>query len=137
MPALDQCHPQVVRALEKEGWTVLPVPHALLTPINYLFIDIEAHRLIDGDEQIIIIVEVKCFYDEKRVMEDLYNAIGQYLVYRNLLKREANEAELYLAVPTVAYYGIFQVLALPLINDLAVKIMLVDLEKEEIEQWIS
>ena len=80
MPALDQCHQQVVHALEKEGWTVLTIPHALLTPINYLFIDIEAHRLIDGDEQIIIVVEVKCFHDEKRAMDDLYIGLSLTLL---------------------------------------------------------
>lgn len=137
MPAIDQCHRQVVRALQKEGWTVLSIPHTLLTPINYLFIDIEARRLVDADEQIVILVEVKCFHDETRVMEDLYITIGQYLVYRTLLKQQDREAELYLAVPTAAYYGSFQVLAAPLVAEISMKVIPVNLAKEEIEQWLG
>jgi hypothetical protein len=60
MPALDSCHLQVVRSLEKAGWKVSPVPHAIRVPgrRNPLLADMRA--VLDQSE--IIVVEVKCFW---------------------------------------------------------------------------
>jgi hypothetical protein len=83
MPALDSCHPQVVRALEKAGWNVSPVPHAIRVPGRRypLLADMRANR----DEASIIVVEVKCFLDDP--IAELYVAIGQYMIYRSLLRQ--------------------------------------------------
>ena len=134
MPQLDSCHPQVVHALEKAGWDVSGDPYSLDTTLNVLFVDIEAWRT-DGNP--IIVVEVKCFREGTSDMTSLYNAIGQYLVYRSLLSRLRKNRVLYMALPANIYHGKFQFFGMPLVNELQINLIVVDLDKEEIEQWIE
>ncbi len=134
MPQLDSCHPQVVSALEKAGWAVSANPYSLDTTLNVLFVDIEAWRP-DGNP--IIIVEVKCFREGTSDMTSLYNAIGQYLVYRSLLSRLKKDRTLYMALPVNIFQGMFQFFGMPLVNELQINLIAVDLDKEEIEQWIE
>lgn len=134
MPQLDFCHPQVVHALEKAGWAVSDNPYSLDTTLNVLFVDIEAWRP-DGNP--IIVVEVKCFREGTSDMTSLYNAIGQYLVYRSLLSRLRKNRTLYMALPANIYQGVFQFFGMPLVNELRINLIVVDLDKEEIEQWIE
>ena len=137
MPALDACHPQVVHALEKAGWTVAPKPFTLATPINSLFIDIEAHQTFNGVEQEIIVVEAKCFLDSGSFMPDLYTSVGQYLTYRDLMEQVGVPYPLYLAIPSKVYYGIFEPIVSLTITRHQIKIILVDLEHEVIEKWLE
>jgi hypothetical protein len=133
MPQLDVCHDQVVHALEKDGWVVSPVPHAIRAPGRRypLLADFRARR---GQDEIII-VEIKCFVDE--ALEDLYSAIGQYLVYRYLLRQSVANPRLYLAVPTHAYYGIFRDIGVGIINEAQIRLIVVNMVDEVIEQWIE
>ncbi len=136
MPALDSCHDQIVRALEKTGWQVIPKPYKLPGPINSLLVDIEARRIYDGFEQEIIVVEVKCFQNPAATMHDIYVAIGQYLVYREIMDRLALDEPLYLAIPT-EIYGILKSIASNIIAKNQIKMMLVNLNAEVIEQWLE
>jgi hypothetical protein len=130
MPAIDQCHEQMVRALRKAGWTVDEKPYVLrLTSGRRLFVDIKAQH----DQNEIIVVEVKCFVDN--LVEELYTAIGQYLVYRNLLRRLNIHRQIYLAIPVTAYYGIVEELAVEIVQEAKIKLIVVDIENEVIEQW--
>jgi hypothetical protein len=134
MPVPDKCHQQVVHALEKQGWTVSPNPYSLDTPLNYLYVDIEAWR---SSEESVIVVEVKCFPDGTSDMTSLYNAIGQYVVYRSLLRKRKKNRRIYLAVPSGVYQGLFQQLELDIVNELDIDMIVVDMEHEEVEQWIE
>jgi hypothetical protein len=58
MPALDNCHQQVVNALQKAGWSVDPTPFFIRTDEMSIFIDIQAEH-INGKAQQIIVVEAK------------------------------------------------------------------------------
>lgn len=130
MPAIDQCHQQVTHALHKAGWAVDAKPYVLrLTSGRRLFVDIKAQH----DQNEIIIVEVKCFADNQ--IEELYTAIGQYLVYRNLLQRLQIHRQIYLAIPVTAYYGIVDELAIEVIREAKIKLIVVDIDNEVIEQW--
>ncbi len=134
MPALDVCHPQVVRALEKTGWSVKPEPYVL--PIDRrhrVYIDIEAQHPAQAG---IMVIEVKCFQDQSQETADLYGAIGQYLIYRNLLTQRGLAASLYLALPTHAYEGVVRRMALPVIVQNNVKMIVIDLMNEVIVQWL-
>jgi XisH protein len=139
LPALDQCHEQIVRALQKAGWTVDDYPYVLpITNHRRLFVDIHARRYESASPQSIIVVEVKCFSDPKSELQELYTAIGQYLIYRSLLNRKGMGDRLYLAIPTHAYpEGIFGQLAAPLIQEFGIKMMVVDVISEVIEQWLK
>lgn len=138
MPALDQCHEQIVRALEKAGWHVGEGPYTLPVPGRRpLYIDIYAQRHEGARQQTIIIVEAKCFADITAELNDLYTALGQYLIYRSLLQQRGITDDLYLAVPTHAFEGVIQQVATSVITEIRVKMIVVDLEGEVIEQWLK
>ena len=133
MSALDKCHPQVVRAVEKDGWTVSPLPFTLIIDRrNRVFIDIEAHQ----NNQQIMIVEVKCFSNSAIETTDLYSAVGQYMIYRHLLESKNLSYPLYLAVPKHAYEGIIQRMAMTFMQKNDVKLIVVDLDDEVITRWM-
>ncbi len=135
MPAFDSCHPQVVRALEKDGWTISSDQFLIRIDRSHrVYIDIEAQRV---DSSSIMVVEVKCFQDIESETSDLYSAIGQYLIYRNLLERKNLDIPLYLAIPIEAYLGVFNRMAFPMIVQNHVKMIVVDLEHEVIDQWLN
>lgn len=103
MPRLDQCHSQIVRALEKTGWIVGDRPYILpVAGRRPLQIDLYARRATNGSPQTIIVVEVKCFADERAELNELYTAIGQYTLYRSLLRQRGITDFLFLAVPVHA-----------------------------------
>lgn len=83
MPALDQCEPQVIRALQKAGWVVTHQPLQIRVSRNEaVYADL---RLIQpAVKQTIIIVEVKCFAGKRSLLDEFYHAVGQYIVYREM-----------------------------------------------------
>jgi hypothetical protein len=137
MPQLDSCHPQVVSALEKAGWSIVVSPFRLESPLNDLFVDILLDRVSEAETQEIVVVEVKCFTDRKAQTYELYVAIGQYLVYREMLAASGIEHPLYLAVPSDAFYGIFEAIGMPVAIRTQMKLVVIDLDKEEVVQWIE
>lgn len=138
MPKLDDCHLQIVHALEKQGWRVADSPYVLPLPgtgRRPLQIDLYAQRYENDLLTTIIIVEVKCFSNRKSDWDDLYTAIGQYIVYRNLLRQRGVPDTIYLAVPVHAYKGIVSQVALPILDEIQVKMIVVDIAEEVIERW--
>jgi hypothetical protein len=84
-----------------------------------------------------MVLEVKCFQDPDAETNDLYVAIGQYLVYRSLLVERNLPYLLYLAVPTHAYTGVFQRMGIGAVQENHIKMVVVDIEQEVIERWID
>lgn len=66
---------------------------------------------------------------------DLYTAIGQYLIYRALLRKTLNTMLLYLAIPLHAHEHIFDEAVLLVIHETAINLLIVNLDTEEIVQW--
>ena len=137
MPRLDDCHEQVVRALEKEGWHVNPSQEQRYTPDRTIFIDIVATRGINGSTEQILLAEIKCFADRNSTTRELYIAFGQYILYRAFLAELKDETPLYLAVPEHAYIGIFEQTALRAVRDNRVKMVIVNVVTETITRWIE
>ena len=135
MPKLDQCHPQVVHALQKEGWRVDEKPRRLSHGERLVFIDIRATRGVNGSRQQILLAEVKCFPDRDRTTLELYIAFGQYIIYRALLAQEEIRLPLYLAIPQEVYEDVFDATVQRAISDNQVKLVIVNLETETIIQW--
>ena len=106
---MDVCHEQVVRAERQEN----------------------------GSRQNILLAEVKCFSDEKSHTTDLYIAVGQYLVYRELLDKLSVTTAIYLAIPGTIYDTVFEEVARSLIQRHHIKLIIVNLGIEAIEQWID
>ena len=75
MPALDQCHDQVVRALQKDGWQLEKAPFKLYVHPRTAYVDVAMSRGVNGNRQHIMLVEVKCFPDPNNHSRELYTAI--------------------------------------------------------------
>lgn len=83
-----------------------------------------------------MLAEVKCFTVRQRTTE-LYNAVGQYIIYRSTLAELNIEGPLYLAIPSDVYEAIFDSTARRAVSDNEIKLLIVNLESETIEQWIE
>lgn len=139
MPAIDQCEPQIIRALEKSGWKVTHNPFAIKierSRIGYIYADLRLEH--DENNEHIIIVEVKCFDSTRTILEEFYHAVGQCIVYRNALINNDITTHVYLALPSVAYDTFFQKqLIQSVVNDIQLQLIGIDLEKEEVVEWIT
>jgi len=135
MPKLDQCHEQVVRALQKDGWTVGAKPVTVRTDTRKIFIDAGASRKVNGSIQQIMLIEIKCFPDRDSTTEELYIAIGQYIVYRAVLQDRQIDIPLYLAVPEDVYKDVFDSTIQRGMSDNKIKAIIVDLSTETISEW--
>ncbi len=89
-----------------------------------------------ADQSLLIVVEVKCFAMLRGIYYDFYQAIGQYLVYRNALEWQKQNTPVYLAIPSFAYDLCNAIPALKrTLVDARVKVIVVDLEREEVIRW--
>ncbi len=135
MPNLDDCHEQVVSALRKAGWNLEAKSYRITLDDFMIYPDIRAWQS-NGTAQQIIIVEIKCFANEDKDQDELYRAIGQYLIYRNVLKLKQNPARLYLSIPLTVYNRLFALNAIALtIQEGQIRLLVVDIDREEIVQW--
>ncbi len=103
MPQRDTFHTTVRLALERDGWTITDDPLVLAVGRHNLFVDLGAERLLAakrGEER--IAVEIKSFIGRSEVA-DLEQALGQFALYRGILRRNDAERELVLAVPKPVY----------------------------------
>jgi hypothetical protein len=105
--ARDVFHGVVRAALEREGWTITHDPLELKIGRRDLYIDLGAELLVADLGEKKIAVEVKSFLNASPVA-DFHAAIGQYLNYRSVLKRQQPERHLYLAVPAKVFDDFFQ-----------------------------
>lgn len=98
MAAKDIYHQHVRRALEKDGWTITDDPLPLQWLGRTLQVDLGAERVIAAqrDEEKIA-VEVKSFVSPSPI-EDLRDALGQFVIYREALLTKNPERQLYLAL---------------------------------------
>ena len=138
MPAKDIYHDTVKKALIKDGWKITNDPLSLKIGKKDIFIDIAAEKLLVAEKQgQKIAVEVKSFVGTSEV-EDLKNALGQYVLYYKILKRQLPEWILYLAIRKAIFNRLFnEEIGQILLEDNTLKIMVFDPEKEVITQWIN
>ncbi|CCQ62691.1 fdxN element excision controlling factor protein [Crocosphaera watsonii WH 0401] len=84
-----------------------------------------------------IAVEVKSFIGTSEI-EDLKNALGQYILYEKVLRSKLSERTLYLAIRKDIFDGLFsQEIGQILLSDDYLKIIIFDPETEMITQWIN
>lgn len=138
MSAIDSCEPQIIRALRKQGWQIDQKPFVIRTEIRYVLADFSVQKRANGQFEQIVIVEVKCFTNPQTDLVEFYAAVGQYLFYRSAMYAEGKEAPLFLAVPSQVYLRLQreQAVLLTLQNN-HVKLIIVDIDREEVEQWIT
>jgi hypothetical protein len=138
MPAKDIYHNEVKNALLKDGWTITADPYFIKYEDAELYADLAAEKPIAAQRQgQKIVVEIKSFVG-RSLMYDFHGALGQYMVYRNLIQLTEPEYKLYLAIDDVVYQNFFQRKSIQLItNENKLCLMVVEMEKEEIMQWIN
>jgi len=138
MPAKDIYHNAVRFALVKDGWEILREDYTLEYGGDRLYVDLAAEKSIAAEKQgQKILVEVKSFLG-RSFINDLEQAVGQYIVYRDILIETALDFELYLAITQGTYKSYFQrQLTQMIINRNQVKLLIVDPESEVIVQWIN
>ncbi len=136
MPALDIYHNAAKQALIKAGWTITHDPLHLRWGRKDMYVDLGARRLIiaERSEQKIA-VEVKSFIGESE-MQSFRDAVGQFAIYRAVLRRTYPDYTLYLAIRDVVYASFFEEpIGQILIEDENLKLVIFDAEQEVIVQW--
>jgi XisH protein len=136
MPALDLYHNAAKQALIKDGWTITHDPFHLRWGRKDMYVDLGAKKLIiaERSEQKIA-VEVKSFLGESE-LQACRDAIGQFAIYRAVLRRTNPDYVLYLAIRDVVYSSFFEEpIGQILIEDENLKFIVFDAEKEVILQW--
>jgi hypothetical protein len=84
-----------------------------------------------------IIVEIKTFAGRSFV-KDLQQALGQYQIYLSLIQQIAPDHTLYLALSQKVYNDFFSQKATQfIVNHYQLKLLVVDVEQEEIVKWIN
>jgi XisH protein len=138
MPKLDIIHNSVKNALIKDGWLITDDPYIIQYRRTTLYADLGAERPIAAERNgQKLVVEVKSFIGASKI-QDLKEALGQYDIYRYLLEETAPERKLYIAISKVAYNAFFtQDVTQLILNRHQLPIIVVDLETEEIVQWIN
>ncbi|MGB3311249.1 MAG: element excision factor XisH family protein [Nodosilinea sp.] len=136
MPALDLYHDAVKQALIKDGWSITHDPLHLRWGRKDMYVDLGAKRLIvatRSEEN--IAVEVKSFIRASE-MEAFRDAIGQYAIYRAVMRRTNPNHTLYLAVNDFVFRSLFEEpIGQLMIQDEELKLLVFDAEKEIIVQW--
>ena len=138
MPARDHYHNLVREALVREGWTITGNPVTLLYGSKAMFVDLGAQHLLGASrEGRRIAVEVKSFRGPSE-MADLEMALGQFVLYRAVLRKLAPAIQLYLAIPNDPYESIFlDPLGVMLIQEERIAMMVFQPPTGEIVQWID
>ncbi|MFB2921466.1 MULTISPECIES: element excision factor XisH family protein [Aerosakkonema] len=136
--AKDIYHDTVKAALLKDGWSVNDEFFRIAIGSRSVYIDLGAEKIITAEkEDRKIAVEIKSFLSPSPV-QDLENALGQYILYRDGLKRSQPERILYLAIIERVYLDFFQEeIAQMVVQNNQIKLITFDSEKEEIIQWIG
>jgi hypothetical protein len=107
MSAKDKVHQHVVKALRKDGWTITHDPLKVRWRKRDLKIDLGAEQLVAAEKDTEkIAVEIKSFAGAND-LDDLYHAIGQFILYRKALRLTEPERTLFLAIPEEAYRQLF------------------------------
>jgi hypothetical protein len=136
MPARDKFHNQVRNALLKDGWTITHDPLRLTWGAKDMYVDLGAERLIaaEKDSQKIA-VEIKTFGGFSEI-EDLEKAVGQYVVYHDVMVRIEPERTLYLAVSEITFVSLFEEpIGRLLLDNHRVRLVIFDPHSEVIRQW--
>lgn len=137
MPARDIYHDAVKQAPIKDSWVITDDPLHLKWGRKDLYVDLAASQLIAAQKQERrIAVEVKAFSGRSEV-DDLEKALGQYVLYFDVLAELEPHCLLYLALPIWAYGSLFEEpLGQLLLKNERLRLIVFEPEQESIKQWL-
>jgi XisH protein len=108
MPARDLYHNQVKNALIQDGWVILAEDYTLEYDGDRVYVDMAAEQTVSAAKGgRMILVEVKSFLGQSFI-RDLELAVGQYILYRDVLTETQQYIDLYLGISSDAYWTGFQ-----------------------------
>ncbi len=127
----------MLRALQKDGWTILSKPFAIRTNEHTVYADCILERTQNGQNEQAIILEVKCFTNPQTDLQEFYTAIGQYQFYRAAVAANRATTPIYLAIPFEAYVRLMRDNAVSIaIQQASLKLVVIDIVSEEVVEWI-
>ncbi len=134
----DIVHDLVKNALIKDGWRITHDPFPIEFGLRKVYADLGADKLLGAEKgEQKIVVEIKSFLGLSLITE-LERALGQFVLYKSWLVRSKPDRVLFIALGQDIYDELFRDIAGEvLIEDYALKIIVVDMEREEIVRWIS
>ena len=136
MPAKDLYHGAVRAALIKDGWTITHDPLTLRYYKRDVYIDLGAERLLAAEKASQkIAVEVKSFTAASAIAA-LEEAVGEYIVYQDVLEEIDIERKLFLAVPDYAQEGILsEPIGELLVRKHGIHVIVYNADTEEVVAW--
>ncbi len=147
MPSKDTIHNRVKQAIINDGWQITDDPYVISYGERFLFIDLGAQDRINiekAQSQLIgvekdnvkIAIEIKSFRNQSPLV-DLEQAIGQYILYKIILKQVDPTRIIYLAITQETYNEIFdEPIGQLVIQELQLNLIIIDIIQLEIKQWI-
>ena len=136
MSTKDKVHQHVVNALRKDGWTITHDPFRVPWKKRTLQIDLGAERLLAAEKgSARIAVEIKSFIGAND-LEDLYHALGQFILYRRALRETEPDRVLFLAISEDVFREVFDdEEGEGLRDEEGVRLIVFDQQTEEIVLW--
>jgi hypothetical protein len=136
MPAKDIYHDTVKKALIKDGWTITHDPLRLRWGTDLLYVDLGAERLLTATKKNEkIAVEVKSFVSPSNITS-LENALGQYILYQNIIEEIEPDRTLYLAVHEEVFSTVFEEsLGRMIVDKNHLKLLIFNRTEEVIVKW--
>jgi hypothetical protein len=136
MAAKDIYHDDVRSALIKDAWTITDDPFRLRWGRKDYYVDLGAERLITAEKPgRRIAVEIKSFIGPSLV-DDMEKALGQYLIYRSIMKRRQPDREVFLAIPKSVAKVFDEALGEILLEDYDLRVMVFHPKRREIIRWL-
>lgn len=136
--AKDIFHQQAKNALIKDGWIITDDPLTIrISEAVKVQIDLAASSAIAAERETEkIAVEIKSFISSSPVT-DLENALGQFILYYDILEEQGSDRILYLAIPHRTYTEIFtEPIGKILLKRNRLRLLVFDPKQEVIVQWI-
>jgi hypothetical protein len=138
MPARDAFHEQLKRALLRDGWEITHDPLHLKWGAKDMYVDLGAREILAAEKSGRKIgVEIKSFTGPSE-MRELEQALGQYMIYADVLEHTEPERMLYLAVPDEIFSDLFEEpIGRLIIEKHTIRLIVFDPVAEVIVQWIQ
>jgi len=137
MPAKDIYHTQVINALIKDGWIITHDPLRLQWGPKDMYVDLGAEQMVAAEKAgRKIAVEIKSFIGPSEI-EDLKNAVGQFILYRAVMQKTEADRDLFLAVRHTTFLELFdEPVGKLVVESEQIKLVVFEPSTEEIVQWI-
>ncbi len=137
MPARDLYHNHVRNALIKDGWTITDDPLRLRLGKKDMYIDLGAERILWAEKNSSrIAVEIKSFLGASD-LADLHDALGQFVLYHDVLQETQADRILFLAVRDTVYATVFESpIGNLLLKNGRLQLLVFSVEQEAIVKWV-